>query len=387
MKKIILYIIAITLCFGLAGCSTPKEDAPITIPIQNIIDNQNSLSITPTESPEIKLPENTFNPTQKEEEEIVVDATLEKEDVEKKFQENFSPQLIHNNIIPEGGTYYRGVRDTFYITQNTKAEFVWHAGEKFPTDVQDGDAYVFGDYEYRYNYVWEITGPFTGWLYYKELASDRVPWNNYVVADGWSVRATSGDIENYGEVLAYINKKPVKNMYNTFAWLDNLKVGPAIPATVESMYATFYECEGLTTAPSLHEGLIITSGAFMRCPSLTAAPSLPDTITRMIFMFEGCSALQTAPELPAHVEDIDYAFSDCAMLQNPPLVIPASVKSMGCLFLKSSNLTGTIEINANFDNPQDYQYCFFDINMDNIQLTGTSNCLQEIAATGGEYNP
>lgn len=383
MKKIILYTTAIALCVGLTGCSTPKEDVSISIPIQNIIDNQGSLSIPPTEPPKIELPENTFNPTQKEEN--VMAETLDKENAEEKIQ--VSQHLIHNNIIPEGGTYYRGVRDTFYIAENTKAESVWHAGENFPTDVQDGDVYVFGDYEYRYNYVWEITGPFTGWLYYKELASDRVPWDNYVVADGWSVRATSGDIENYGEVLAYINKKPVKNMYNTFAWLDNLKVGPAIPATVESMYATFYECEGLTTAPSLHEGLIITSGAFMRCPSLTAAPSLPNTITRMIFMFEGCSALQTAPELPAHVEDITYAFSNCDMLQNPPSVIPASVKSIACLFLKSSNLTGTIEINANFDNPQDYDACFFDINMDNIQLTGTSNCLQEIAATGGEYNP
>lgn len=55
-------------------------------------------------------------------------------------------------IIPDGGTYYEGVafNDYHYETDATYTA-KYTAGEEFPLTVKDGDVYVYGDYEYRYN--------------------------------------------------------------------------------------------------------------------------------------------------------------------------------------------------------------------------------------------
>ena len=54
-----------------------------------------------------------------------------------------STVINHSGIIPAGGTY------TIASTNEVLGE-----GDAFPETVANGDAYIFGDYEYKYNCYW-----------------------------------------------------------------------------------------------------------------------------------------------------------------------------------------------------------------------------------------
>lgn len=62
--------------------------------------------------------------------------------------------LNHKGIIPEGGVYYVGVDvEDEYMLQNEYETYTEKliAGDKFPETSKQGDIYVYGDYEYRYD--------------------------------------------------------------------------------------------------------------------------------------------------------------------------------------------------------------------------------------------
>ena len=66
-------------------------------------------------------------------------------------------------------------------------------------------------------------------------------------------------------------------------------------------------------------------------------------------------------------------------------MIPSQVTDMYQTFEKCTSLTGSIEINAN---PTEYRMCFsaVDFKKQNLTLTGSSNILNELGATGSNYN-
>lgn len=79
------------------------------------------------------------------------------------------------NTIPEGGTYYVGVTSTQlgdYTGYTQKLE----KGDEFPAISSPGDVYVYGDYEYRYNFTYGMYDDGTGgvWSEYSQTTEVRL---------------------------------------------------------------------------------------------------------------------------------------------------------------------------------------------------------------------
>ncbi len=166
-----------------------------------------------------------------------------------ELSENNGLVLEAGAAIPEGGTYYVGVTST-ENGDYTGATATYTASQTMPSIVSDGDVYVYGDYEYRYNKLWDM-----GWHY----SSSQ---------NGWSVKVLNTTKTEYGAILESINGQPVTNMNNTFIY-TTLETAPTIPSGVTHMWATFQGCTSLETAPVIPSSVTDMDSTFQGCSSLT----------------------------------------------------------------------------------------------------------------------
>ena len=165
--------------------------------------------------------------------------------------------IKRNNVIPDGGVYYRGGEQCLQCLNHTVIKGLTHpsctyvseteptaiytSGQQFPSDLKFGDIYVEGDFAYSYG--------------------------NY--KQGWSVVALNNQ-KYYGIIVSEISNKPVISMDYTFKNCSSLITSPIIPSTINTMIETFYNCYCLT----IDENLII-----------------PEGVTNMDSTFFGCAFL------------------------------------------------------------------------------------------------
>lgn len=254
------------------------------------------------------------------------------EDLIAKYTGN-SEKLNPKGKIPDGATY------TIASTNEELSE-----GDDFPSIIEDGDTYEFGDYEYKYNYYMNQT--------YK------LDWSSSHSLNGWGVRVTDTTKNKYENVLNSINEMPIKSLDYTFAGCTNMIESPVIPKNTISIANTFKGCSKLKEAPVIPRGVENMIQTFSSCKELSVAPSIPDTVTSMGQTFWYCEALTTAP------------------------VIPESVKVLTETFLMCTSLRGNIIINSN---PSSYSQFLYGTTYP-ITLNGRSSRLAELAATANNGN-
>lgn len=194
--------------------------------------------------------------------------------------------IVHSGIIPEGGTYYIGIpiddQGTRLFGDYDTYTKKLVAGDKFPVP-QDGDIYVYGDFEYGYN-----------------LAATLGSWGGTWNLDGWSLAPINKRQAEYSNILTTIANKNIVNMDNAFYNNSNLEISPELPNTIRSMSSAF----------------------------------------------AGCSKLTNIPSLPSQIANLSYTFGGCSSLTNVNVTIPENVGMMDGIFSNCTNLTGTITINA-----------------------------------------
>lgn len=176
--------------------------------------------------------------------------------------------------VPAGGQYYVGVTGNNLGDYSTATE-TYSIGDALPT-ISNGDVFVFGDYEYRYN------------CYYKDL-------NNGWVFDanqgGWGARALSTTKIQYKAIVSSINGKPVNTLRCTFLLCEDMLTSPTIPSTVTNMRSTFNRCYSLYRAPIIPEGVTDMLATFRYCEKLAVASAIPSGVVNMQRTFEGCESL------------------------------------------------------------------------------------------------
>ena len=259
-----------------------------------------------------------------------------------------SISLEHNDVIPEGGVYYVGVTSTT-VGDYTGATATYEAGDAFPETVSDGDVYVYGDYEYRYNYAWLLQWKKMDASYNNELEDIYNSWNVHVIDDKKT---------EYGDILKSINKKEIKYLAYTFMGCGNL-------IKISNMV--------------LNDNLIGLAGTFAGCVALEDASKLkiPNSVLRMQLTFGSCVNLKKAPEFPNKVTNIADVFSGCKNLVDISNVkIPSSVVNIKSAFQGCESLTGSITINAT---PETYDYCLQGTQI--TQILGDCKIKDEILAT------
>ncbi len=169
-------------------------------------------------------------------------------------------ELIAQGVVPEGGTYYVGIPskcdettmcDAWYLGDYTGATATYTAGQTMPT-ISDGDVFVYGDYEYRYN------------ICYSYICFESNPSQN-----GWGVKVLDDTKTEYGAILENINGQPITNINWTFSMCTALTTAPAIPSSVTDMWSTFDRCTNLTTAPVIPSSVTDMQETFRDCTSLT----------------------------------------------------------------------------------------------------------------------
>ena len=205
-----------------------------------------------------------------------------------------NPNLFHNNIIPEGGTYYQN--STSVGLQDYTGATVYNAGQNFPTEINTGDIYVYGDYEYRFNMNY-------GYGFWQEDTS----------LNGWGVGALSSTKSEYEDILLSINNKDIKSMSYTFALCEIATEFPEIPATVVNLAWT-YTGSGIINMPEIPYGVENMNGTFCHAMNLVGISDIPETVTNMWSTFEACESLVTAPEIPISVTNFMSTFSGCINL-------------------------------------------------------------------------
>ena len=318
------------------------------------------------------------------------------------MRESINTNIIHNDVIPEGGTYITGAvfdEDTWEWDMSNITTY--NAGDAFPDTVEYGDIYTYGDYEYRYG---------ISWCYEDQMWSDGC----YEDRDGWGVAVLDNSKDSYGDIVSVINSEDVTNLTCTFGGCEELVFAPNLPATIKYMdtafcdcinlvetpklpdgvitlgYAfaynssllkismlpnsvtnmnyTFFYCTGLTEAPVIPNSVTDMGGTFSGCTGLTEAPEIPNSVTSLFYTFYNCTSLVTAPVIPSSVTDMRYTFSGCTSLVTVPVipnsvtnmyatfrgctslvtapVIPSSVTSLYYTFYNCTSLTGTVRINS-----------------------------------------
>ena len=328
--------------------------------------------------------------------------------------------------VPEGGYYYVGVTGTS-VGSTSGYTAKYGPGEEMPEAVNDGDVYVYGDYEYRYNQV--FTHPY----------AQGAKWSADTTLNGWSVRVRSTSKSSYGEILSSINGKPVNtlsytfyectaitdlsnftipdsvtSMPNTFRDCTSLKYAPKLPKNLTSMYQTFVYCSALTNEgmPTIPNTVTDMHSAFANCKTLTdvsdlvipnsvvsldstfgnctaltneGLPTIPNNVTSMQSTFYGCTALTDVSGfvIPSSVTNASFVFYGCTSLTTAT-IIPSNVTNMSYAFQNCTSLTGTITINANIGS---YGSCFagVDFEAQNLTLDGSCTMLDTLGATGKNY--
>ena len=185
--------------------------------------------------------------------------------------------IVHNNIIPNGGKYI------------SADGTVYNSGDNFPLLMKSGDKYYFGDYEYTYKpqYISE-----------------------------WDVVAIDKNKKGYGEILSYINEKPIVAMSKTFNFCTNLEYPPNIPSTVRSMKFSFNACTKMKKLPVLPDNVTNLYHCFAQNYAITDASDfvIPKSVTSLSNTFYLCSNLEKAPIIPENVDSLYMTFQACSSL-------------------------------------------------------------------------
>ncbi|MBQ9428034.1 MAG: leucine-rich repeat protein, partial [Clostridia bacterium] len=313
------------------------------------------------------------------------------------------------NLIPVGGTYYTGVTSTAlgtYTGENVQAYVGDGATVEFPETVTCGDVYVYGDYEYRYQYYF---GSISGFYAVNALEDG---WHLNSEDAKWYARVLDKTKTSYGPLLEAINGEELNGLTHTFLNCTNLVVAPDLPDTVYALEQTFFGCTALTTVPHLPVHGTVMSATFKGCTSLVDAPALPEAVVSMISTFHSCTSLANAPALPEGLQDLTLAFYGTAITSAPALpstarniqfafrgcsaltsledsgdgyLLPEGLTNIQGAFYDCAALSGQIVINAE---PTSYTGCFMHCGADEnhaITLSGSSSLLSSIAATGGAF--
>ena len=147
-------------------------------------------------------------------------------------------------------------------------------------------------------------------------------WSDDETIDGWGAKAIDREKEKYGELCGLIYGKNLKNVDFLF--------GSASIADANEL--------------------------------ISEAPEIPYGVISMADTFQKCSNLKKGTKIPSTVKHINYCFSDCVSLE------------------------GTIIIDAEPEDLEDYDMCFNSAGTrgSGIIVKGKSSMLDEIIATGGE---
>lgn len=195
-------------------------------------------------------------------------------------------------VVPEGGTYYVGVT-SYDIGDYTGATATYTAGQELPCGyvTQDKDTYVFGDYEYRYNYCYHAGVPSSRWTTSKSALG--------TTQNAWGARVLDSTQTTYGEILDTINGSKVL------------------------MHSTFLECTSIATTPPILGNIELLSSTFRECLSITSV---------------GPVGSGADVEIPNNITALDHTFYLCSNLSN--VIIPNGVTTIGdSSFRNCSNIT------------------------------------------------
>ena len=276
---------------------------------------------------------------------------------------NHNDELLHQqNIIPEGGTYYVGVNKSL-LGDYSNATQILNAGDSFPMNTQAGDVYVYGDYEYRYNYRWY---------------SEERGWDGIHDQKGWAPRVLNATKTSYAPVLESINDLPITSLYNSFSNCFVMLTAPEIPKAVTEIGAAFDCCYELQTPPhSVPENVINMVQTFRNCNKLAISPELNKAykLTNMRAAFFGCRSLIQPPVIPDSVKNMDGTFFWCDKLKSAP-IIPSGVQELTSTFQFCMSLQGPITIHAN---PTEYDNCLYSTQI--TEVTGDSLLKEQLLAT------
>ena len=326
IRSFIIFTAVITLSLTmLVGCGAESNNENQKDNIQGTTNSENVGSTSEQVQGSTDAPTTTPEPTEAPDTEVVVGKSI--------------------TTVEDGCTYYVAETDT-----------TLEAGAEIPAP-KEGDKYRTTDYVYTYGF---------------EIGDKKI--------SEWNVRAKDKTKESYGEILYSIAGNKLLYMYRTFENCENLVESPAIPSGITTLYWTYAKCVNMTTAPTIPNNVTDMYGTFSNCFVLAEAPSIPNGVTRMYRTFCACKSLTTAPVIPDSVENMKETFDECISLTTAP-AIPENVSNMYATFSGCTGLTGTIEINAN---PNLYDYCFYGVNFaeQNLTLTGSSEKLEELIATG-----
>ncbi|MBQ3593328.1 MAG: leucine-rich repeat protein [Clostridia bacterium] len=246
-------------------------------------------------------------------------------------------ELAVFDVVPDGATYYVGVTTTS-VGEYSDATASYGSGESMP-ELNVGDVFVYGDYEYRYG---------------KECDTA----NNWVESqyNGWGVRVFDTDKSSYGQICARVNNADVTSIRSAFSGCSALETTPEIPAAVTNMRTAFYNCSALTTAPEIPDGVTSLQSTFAGCSSLATAPVIPDSVTHIGSAFDSCVSLVTAPEIPYGVQNMKRTFFGCTRLVVGPSTIPDSVTTLEKTFYGCTALTNAPAIP---ESVSDVSYAFY----------------------------
>lgn len=210
--------------------------------------------------------------------------------------------LIHNEIH-EGAYYGNLITGVFY--------------DEMPATVSDGDAYLYGNYMYRY---------------YSD--SDRNGWGVQLATEEFGITTIIPDYPitdrlqtSYDEILGIINGVPVIYLGQTFINCTNLLAAPALPSTITNIGdSAFAGCNAMTQMDMPDDVTSIGEYAFLGCSSLTEL-SIPNGVTSIgNYAFKSCTGL-TELIIPSTVTSIgSNAFYDCSSLIS--VDIPDGVSSI-----------------------------------------------------------
>ena len=204
--------------------------------------------------------------------------------------------FLQDDIVQSGGVYYVGVTNS-YFNDYSSAQETYVEEETMPMTIKDGDVYIYGNYEYRYN-------RYNASTYWAKNSKD---------VDGWGVRCIN-NVADPGPILESINGAPVLIAQYAFYNCTNLTTAPILPDGIINIMYLFRKCSSLKT----YAGSVDPDGDFSNYP-------IPSGVTVFSNVFNGCSNLVVAPKIPKNVTTISGAFKDCNKLLS--VYFPCSIPS------------------------------------------------------------
>ena len=264
---------------------------------------------------------------------------------------------------------------TYTMKTEVDGKSVYNGGEKLPKCYvpQKDDTFTYGDYIYTYKHS-----------------------DHYSYGTEWSAVVIDKTKKSYGNILEYIDNKPVTFLTSTFSGCKSLKESPTIPKTITALNGTYSGCTSFSVTPIIPQSVTSMNGTFFGCTSLTKAPSIPTTCNYISEIFYNCTSLCTyegstepkgyftkyqlpvgndnktqtlgygaafrncdsliaAPNLPETGKEIDasYMFDECDNIVYAPAKIPEGVYTMSMMFsacYKLNNYNGNKDGVGDFSN-------------------------------------